>query len=354
VLLSEGVRLARAQRNRAVEARLIVRWALVRLHLTDVRSGEVLRECEQAVVVLESEGDLSGLAEAWVAIGKARLWIGDDADQEAFERAMSYARRSGNRRAELVAVEFLAMTFLTLRMPADAAIEREEQLLAVAEDRYTEQTILGQIAWLYGCAGRFADAREAIDRCRALYAESGASLWWASHAQITGSIELLAGDPVAAEGELREAYDALHGMGEVSYLSTTALWLAESLYEQGRYEEAEELADEAETTIHADDFTDHVHLHTIRAKLSARRGDIDEAVRLVEDANRIRPAGNAYLLGKVLLTKGDVLLRAREHAEAVAVLREALHLFERLRAPALAVQARTLLDELADASARPG
>jgi predicted ATPase/DNA-binding SARP family transcriptional activator len=353
VLLSEGVRLARAHRNRALEALLIVRRALVRLHLPDVRWGEVLRGCEQAVAVLEAEGDLSGLAEAWVAIGKVRLFVGDDADQAALERAISYAHRSGNRRAELVAVELLAMTFLTLRMPADAAIEREEQLLAVAEDRYTEQTILGQLAWLYGCAGRFAEAREAIGRCRALYAESGASLWWASHAQITGSIELLAGDPVAAEGELRETYDALHGMGEVSYLSTTALWLAESLYEQGRYEEAEELADEAETTMLADDFTDHVHLRTIRAKLHTRRGDIDEAVRVVEDADRIRPASNAYLLGRVLLTKGDVLLRAGKHAEAVAALREALHLFEGLRAAALAVQARTLLDELAVASARP-
>jgi predicted ATPase/DNA-binding SARP family transcriptional activator/predicted negative regulator of RcsB-dependent stress response len=354
VLLSEGVRLARAHRNHALEARLIVRWALVRLHLPDVRWDEVLRECEQAVVVLESEGDLSGLAEAWVAIGKARLFIGDDADQEALERAVSYARQSGNRRTELVAVEFLAMTFLTLRIPADAAIEREEQLLAAAEDRYTEQTILGHLAQLYGWAGRFAEAREAIGRCRALYAESGASLWWASHAQITGSIELLAGDAIAAEGALRETYDALHGMGEVSYRSTTALWLAESLYEQGRYEEAEELADEAETTMLADDFIDHVHLHTIRAKLHARRGDIDEAVRLVEDANRITPASNAYLLGELLLTKGDVLLRAGKHTEAIAVLREALHLFERLRAPALAVQARTLLDELAVASARPG
>jgi tetratricopeptide (TPR) repeat protein len=243
---------------------------------------------------------------------------------------------------------------LTLRVPADAAIEREEQLLATAEDRYTEQTILGQLAWLYGCTGRFAEAREAIGRCRAFYAERGASLWWASHAQIAGSIELLAGDPVAAERVLREAYNALHALGGVSYLSTTALWLAESLYERGRYEEAEELADEAETTMHADDITDHVHLRMIGAKLHARRGDIGEAVRLVEDADRIRPAGNAYLLGRVLLTKGDVLLRAREHAEAVAVLREALHLFEGLRAPALGVQARTLLDELAVASARPG
>ena len=351
-LLSEGVSLARANRDRHLEALLIVRWGIVRLYSTDVRWGENLLECEEAAAVLETEGDLSGLAEAWVTIGKVRLWIGDDADQEALQRAISYARRSGNRRAELMALEFLARTFLTLRIPVDAAIEREEQLLAAAEDRYTEQAMLAALADLYGFAGRFTEARRAIARCRALYAEIGASLVWASYAATSGSIELLAGDPGAAEGVLREAYEALRATEEVTYRSTMAVWLAESLYEQGRYDEAEQLADEAETTMHADDWFDQVYLRTIRAKLRARRGEIDGAVRLVEDANRITPAHNAYLRGKVLLTKGCVLLLAAKHAEAGAVLGEALQLFEGLRAPALAKQARTLLDELAVASAR--
>jgi predicted ATPase len=352
-LLSEGVRLARADRNRALEALLIVRWGIVRLYLPDVRWSENLRECEEAAAVLEAEGDLSGLAEAWVTIGKARLWIGDDTDQEALERAISYARRSGNRRAELMALEFLARTFLTLRIPVDAAIEREEQLLTAAEDRYTEQAMLAALADLYGFAGRFAEARQAIARCRALYAEIGASLVWASYAVTAGSIELLAGNPAAAERVLREAYEALCATEEVTYLSTTAVWLAESLYEQARYDEAEQLTDEAEKATHADDPFDHIQLCTIRAKLRARRGDIDEAVRLVEDANRITPAHSGYWRGKVLLTKSEVQLRAGEHGEAGAVLGEALHLFEGLRAPAFAEQARTLLDELAVASARP-
>ena len=352
-LLSEGLALARAEDNPALEARLRVRRADVRLFLPGLRYRELLRECEQAAVVLESAGDLGGLADAWVSIGKVRLFMGDDADQEALERAISYARRSGNRRTELVAVETLAMTFLTLRMPVDAAIEREEQLLAAAGDRYTEQAILGQLALLYGFAGRFTEAREAVGRCRTLYAEIGASLWWASHAQIAGSIELLAENPAAAEGVLREAYEALRATGEFSYHSTTALWLAESLHVQGRCEEAEQLADEAEPTILADDFEDQIHLRTIRAKLHARRGETDVALRIVEEARAIAPTGNGYLLGQVLLTKGDVLMRAGEHAEAAATLGEALCLFEELRAPALAEQARTLLEEPAVGS-RPG
>jgi predicted ATPase/DNA-binding SARP family transcriptional activator len=354
-LLSEGLTLARSESNRTLEARLRVRYGNVRLHLGDLEWAEVLRECEQAAVVLESDGDLSGLADAWVSIGKARSWIGDDSDQDAFQRAGSYARQSGNRRAELVALEYLAMSFLDLRVPTDVSIEREEQLLvAAAGDRYTEEVIQGPLSWLYGFAGRFTEARQAIARCRALYAEIGAWLWWASHAQAAGAIELLAGDPVAAEDVLREAYAALHAMAEVSYRSTTALWLAESLYEQGRFEEAEQLTAEAETSAHPDDFIDQVHLRTLRAKLHARRGDVGAAKRLVEEARRITPAGNAQLLGEVLLTKAEVLRRAGQPRQAASELRVALRLYEERRVVPLADRARRLLEQLpADTLAQP-
>jgi predicted ATPase/DNA-binding SARP family transcriptional activator/tetratricopeptide (TPR) repeat protein len=354
-LLSEGLTLARAESNRALKARLRVRHADVRLLRGDVGWDEVLRECEQAAVVLESDGDLSGLADAWVAIGKARSWIGDDSDQDAFERAGSYARQSGNQRAELFALEYLAMSFQDLRVPTDVAIEREEQLLAAAAgDRYTEEAIQGPLSWIYAFAGRFVEARQAIARCRALYAETGAWLWWAALAHIAGAIELLAGDPVAAEGVLRETYDALHAKAEVSYRSTTALWLAESLYEQGRFEEAERLTAEAETSAHADDFIDQVHLRTLRAKLHARRGNVGAAKRLVDEARRITPAGKAQLLGEVLLTNAEVLRRAGQPRQAASELRVALRLYEERRVVPLADRARTLLDELAaDSLAQP-
>jgi predicted ATPase/DNA-binding SARP family transcriptional activator len=354
-LLSEGLTLAQAESNRTLEARLRVRIAVVGLHLLDVGWAEVLRECERAAVVLESDSDLSGLADAWVAIGKARSFLGDDSDQDAFERAASYARRSGNRRAELVALEFLALSFLDLRVPTDAAIEREEQLLvAAAGDHYTEEAIQGPLSWLYAFAGRFTEARQAIARCRALYAEIGAWLWWASHGHIAGAIELLAGDPVAAEGVLRETYDALHAKAEVSYRSTTALWLAESVYEQGRFEEAERLTAEAEATAHPDDFIDQVHLRTLGAKLHARRGDVGAAKRLVDEARRITPAEKAQLLGEVLLTNAEVLRRAGQPRQAASELRVALRLYEERQVVPLADRARTLLEELAtDSLAQP-
>ena len=55
-------------------------------------------------------------------------------------------------------------------------------------------------------------------------------------------MELLAGDPAAAETSLRAGFDALERMGEKAFLSTTAAFLARAVFAQGRIDEADELA----------------------------------------------------------------------------------------------------------------
>ena len=57
--------------------------ARIRVMLADVRnrkalgSAETLAECEAAAAVLESQGDLDGLAEALTVVGKLRFWLDD-------------------------------------------------------------------------------------------------------------------------------------------------------------------------------------------------------------------------------------------------------------------------------------
>ena len=50
----------------------------------------------------------------------------------------------------------------------------------------------------------------------------------------SGPVELIAGDAVAAESELRRDYETLAAMGERNYISTTAAFLAEALLRLGR------------------------------------------------------------------------------------------------------------------------
>lgn len=59
----------------------------------------------------------------------------------------------------------------------------------------------------------------------------------------SGNAELFAGDPVAAERELRRGPEVLERMGEKSALSTVVAVLSQAAHEQGRFEEAERLSE---------------------------------------------------------------------------------------------------------------
>jgi predicted ATPase/DNA-binding SARP family transcriptional activator len=353
--LSEGLPLARACANRALEARLLIRQAAVRVFLDVIGFRQALGICEEAVTVLESSGDFAALADAWVEIGTFHFWLGQtSSDQAALERGAAYARRSGNRAAEILAQESLARSFTYLTVPTDLAIERQEQLLeAVKGEPRSEAHVLCHLALMYGFAGRFAEARSAIRRCRAIFAESGAKLDWASSAINAGAIELMAGKPLAAERELREAYETLLAMQQIGYRATVAVLLAESLYAQGRYEEAERLVEEATAAAAEEDLIDQVSLHIIGAKLRARRGDLDAAERLAQEAKEIAPSWSDRLLGEVLLGRAEVLILVGKPDEAAEELGEAVRLYEERRAEPLAERARRQLDELAAHSLAP-
>jgi hypothetical protein len=212
--LAEGSRVAAAAGAVALQARIRVLLADIG-NMQTGRNAETLAECDAAAAVLESEGDLEGLAEALTMAGKLRFWLADTPAYAAvLERAIDCARQSGNHRAQMRASHWLAVTFHTLPIPADAAIARTERLLQEADgDLWAEADLLKPLSILYAYTGRFADARAALARTRSIFAGFGATLALAESAIPTGVVELAIGDPVAAERYLREGYDPLCAMG---------------------------------------------------------------------------------------------------------------------------------------------
>ncbi len=79
--------------------------------------------------------------------------------------------------------------------------------------------------------GSFDRARELLVRGRAMLEELGLGVEGALVDIEAWRIEMLAGDPVAAERELGRAYDALCAAGEKFIRSTVAGLLAETHYE---------------------------------------------------------------------------------------------------------------------------
>jgi predicted ATPase/DNA-binding SARP family transcriptional activator len=346
--LSEGSAVAAAASASAIRARIGVLLAEIR-NMRGESTAQALAECEAAAAMLASEGDLDGMAEAWTQAGKLRFWLDDlPAAGEALEQAISCARRSGHHRAQMRASHWLAVTFHALPIPADAAIARtEELLLAASGDPWAEADLLKPLCILYAYVGRADDARAALARSQAIFARFGARFALAESGIPGGLMERTLANPAAAERHLHEAHEALRAMGERRYLVDVATGLAEALYDQGRFGEAQQMTDEAQA---ADVCDADVWSRTrnLRAMLAAQRGQFAEARRLVAEAEAcITPASSAAARAEVMVAKAEVNRLAGTADQAAASLHAALRIYEECRATQLAARVKQALARLA-------
>ena len=97
---------------------------------------------------------------------------------------------------------------------------------------------------------------------------------------VSGPVEMLAGDPVAAEVELRRDYETLDRLGDRNFISTVAGHLAEALYRQERYDESGTFAAFTADVAAPDDLATQVLWRGVSAKLLVRQGRMEEAERL--------------------------------------------------------------------------
>jgi tetratricopeptide (TPR) repeat protein len=114
-------------------------------------------------------------------------------------------------------------------------------------------------------------------------------------------IERYAGDAAAAKRLLRPACDGLRAMGETGFLSGIVGELADAYYQLGLYDEAEEASEESERLTQQGDVASEIHWRRVRAKLLARRGADDAAVRVAREAiewaettSQLELRGDAY------------------------------------------------------------
>ena len=178
--------------------------------------------------------------------------------------------------------------------------------------------------------GNFDHARVLYGRGRAVLQDMGRSVVAASTSMDSGSVEMLAGDPSAAERELRRDYAELEQMGEKVLLSTIAGELARAVYEQGGYDEAHRLSVSAQRLAADEDILSQALWRMVRAKVLARRGTISEAKRFALKAvELLRPTGDLVSQAEALMDLAEVLEQAGEIEDAQRALADARGLFER-------------------------
>jgi DNA-binding SARP family transcriptional activator/class 3 adenylate cyclase len=317
------------QGGATLAARARVIRALARASSGAGSGDEIVHEAESAIAVCEPSGDDAGLATAFRMLAWAHGTDGryGDAAQAAL-RAVEHADRAGDARQHLRASTLYALSALHGSVPATEGIERCRQIADdVAGDRRAEGLVRIVLAWLEAMRGDFDTARSLATEGRAILDDLGTNVIAAS--TVSSEIEMLAGDPGAAERDLRRDFDALTELGETYLRSTVAGDLAQAVYAQGRFDEALVLAGVAEQLAAEDDVISQVFWRSVRAKVVARRGEDAEALELATHAVAlIRTTDSPVTLARTLVDLAEVHSLAGRVDEAGEALREAVDLLE--------------------------
>jgi class 3 adenylate cyclase/tetratricopeptide (TPR) repeat protein len=328
---------ARAAARAAEELRLEARADLVAYLLRLGSTGSV-GELEDAVAgiktiadILESAADSSGVARAWHLLSVIEGTAGRyDKASEAGQRTVHYANVADD--ARFVARGVLDDAYSALHGPtpvADATERCETYLPLIRGNRTAEAIVLAVLAQLTAMAGKFEEARSLSARSRQVVADLGPSALAASLSDHTSRVELLAGDPEAAERELRRDYDVLAAMNEAYFRSTIGALLGHVLWTLGRYDEAVSFARISKELADTDDIYSQVLWRTVEAKYLARGGSSDEAVALAREALAlVETTVDIELKADTLMDLAEVFaLTGREHEQGPH-LREALALYQ--------------------------
>jgi len=331
-VLSEASKAATARRDSALVARAQVERSNMELAIERETSvADSIQQVERAIGTLEQAGDDAALARAWWVVGGMR-WVRCEfgAAEEMMMRSLTHAQRAGAQHELLRARSYVALAAIEGPTPVPEALRRCRELLdQAAGEQVLEAGIGYAMASGEAMLGRFDDARELSARSTAIYEELGQPLARAAWCQWPGMVELLAGDLEAAERIFRSGYETLVSLGEKLNLSSIAVSLAETLYVQGRDDEAEELTLESEEASSADDVWAQVAWRCTRAKILARRGDLEDAERLVREAvELITPTDALTMHAHALISLAQVLAAGDKLEEATDHAAEAVRLYE--------------------------
>jgi class 3 adenylate cyclase/tetratricopeptide (TPR) repeat protein len=279
--------------------------------------ADLLETAERAIEIFDELGDDLGLARAWRRISVVRrLRCRFESAAEAARTGLIHARRAGAAQEEARLVDEICSALLYGPAPVDDAIARSERLLAESgKSRMTEANVSSSLAGLRAMRGDFDEARVCIAASRKVYADLGLRFAIAGLAQISGSVELLAGDPEAAERELLAGYEILSEVGARGLLAAE---LARALVAQGRHDEAAEYALVAEEASGGGDLAPQILWRGAKARISGDPELAEEAVQLALQTDALPLIADAQLQVAVVLEALGRDADAQDAAERAA------------------------------------
>ena len=329
--LRDAIAGAERAGQRRVELRAQIEAAYLRL-LTDPEGAarELLAVAEAAVPAFEALEDDRSLARTWLLIGYVRGGIHGNhaAWEEAEERALTYYQRTGF--PPTTCIGQIAAAIYWGPTPVRQGIHRCTQLLDEEGLGYFGRAAaVPYLGGLHAQVGRFAEARELVAEAEHTYAELGSPSAVIHCGTIRADVEFLAGDFPAAERTLREQCAYLEAIGDRAHLAVRAAKLAEAIFRQGRFDEAEEWAALSRANAASDDQSAQVILGIVQMKLLARTGAVSDARDLAEEVVRLAESTDGLnQIAAARVAMAEVLRAAGLDDEAHRSLEDAVRVYE--------------------------
>lgn len=349
-VLEQAMDAARKARDRALEVRVEIRRTRLRAMVDRTMTAqEGIDASERAAAVLEGLGDEVGAAEAWFEVGFFLQGIGRHRKGEAaLQRSRVFAERASGPWIRSVRILGTDLTMAQGPETASEEAARLRDLLEVETQRWSSASVQLGLALCLAMQGHTRAAREHVNTAQAIVEDLGLRFHLAAYvALIRAQVEMLAGDPAAAELALRPSIDFLEASGSTGTLTDRAAFMSRVLYQQGRYDEALEFVEMADRSATRDDMEPHLCFRGVRAKVLARRGNFEEAERAAREVVQMAERTDwLNFQGDVFMDLADVHRLSGRFDEAADASRRALDRYERKGNIVSANWARDLLREL--------
>jgi class 3 adenylate cyclase/tetratricopeptide (TPR) repeat protein len=314
-------------------------------------TDEFRAELDEAVREFEALEDEAGLATVWSQLAVIEgIPCRFQHAERAARRALEHARRTGD---ELLVRNAIA-DLLTSGEVGVSTPEEGLRTLDGMHDDLSRTRVLEAFALSvrssYVCMqGAFDEARRLMGLSNEIGEGFGQRFIDSSQLEMLGAMEMLAGDPSAAERAYRRQFEILDELGDEGHKSSAAANLARVLCALTRFDEAERYAAIARSAAAEDDLLSQVTGRQAQALVLASRGETEEAERLAREAVRMcadAGAESPNFQGDAWMDLARVLRMAGKPAEAEQAAREALALYERKGNRPSSAATRMFLQEL--------
>ncbi|WP_194899048.1 ATP-binding protein, partial [Catenulispora pinisilvae] len=335
----------RAAGDRLGEANAIHELGCIKFNQSDFKAAAEL--FETALGHYRDLDDARGRAYTLLSLGRTRHGTGDFAGAtELMRSALAEFEALGDTKNRGVALAILSHTHREIGdYPAAMASAHEAlEIFQSLGQRGNAANVAVQLCRIRYALGEYQAALELAESALAFFREVRVPLGIALGLWDTGRIRLALGDTPAAIALLTEALTALEQIGNHLGIANACHDLGRAHHTAGRAQQAAEYLERANAEFRGvGDRHGEADVHATQGRLALDTAHSDQAREHFDQAWKLATdVGSPPLTARALEGRAHLAIRADQREEAIADLREAVAIYERISSPNAATAAAEL------------